>query len=69
VRRFQETSMSTPLLADHGGVYCMDSDIARVIGPDEAADLRFGVNSRPSGVLWYAVDPDRADRLLDLTLR
>jgi NAD(P)-dependent dehydrogenase (short-subunit alcohol dehydrogenase family) len=60
---------TSPLLADHGGVYCMDSDIAAVISADEAADLQFGTNSRPTGVLWYAVDDERAERLWTLTER
>lgn len=48
---------TSPLLADRGGVYLEDCEIAPVTGPEDEA-----------GVRAYAVDPDAAARLWDLSV-
>ncbi|WP_233478046.1 oxidoreductase [Streptomyces mobaraensis] len=51
---------TSPLLADHGGVYCQDCDIA---GPATTDDMLVG------GVKPWAADPESAARLWDLSAR
>ncbi|MFF9453359.1 SDR family NAD(P)-dependent oxidoreductase [Streptomyces flaveolus] len=51
---------TSPLLDNRGGLYLEDCDIARVSGPDRPMD--------DGGVRAYAVDPDEAARLWDLSL-
>jgi NAD(P)-dependent dehydrogenase (short-subunit alcohol dehydrogenase family) len=50
----QVWAATSPQLADRGGVYCEDCDIARI------AD---GSDTVPGGVRPYAIDDDAADRL------
>jgi NAD(P)-dependent dehydrogenase (short-subunit alcohol dehydrogenase family) len=50
----QVWAATSPQLADLGGVYCEDCDIARI------AD---GADTIPGGVRPYAIDDDAADRL------
>lgn len=49
---------TSPLLADHGGVYCQDCDVAEVATAD---DMDAG------GVNPWAIDPEEASRLWDLS--
>ncbi|MFF3772055.1 SDR family NAD(P)-dependent oxidoreductase [Streptomyces sp. NPDC002232] len=51
---------TSPLLQDRGGLYLEDCDVARVSAPDAPMD--------DGGVRAYAVDPDAAARLWDLSL-
>jgi NAD(P)-dependent dehydrogenase (short-subunit alcohol dehydrogenase family) len=51
---------TSPLLDNRGGLYLEDCDIARVSSPDRPMD--------DGGVRAYAVDPDEAARLWDLSL-
>ncbi|MGW1465708.1 SDR family NAD(P)-dependent oxidoreductase [Streptomyces sp. NPDC002308] len=51
---------TSPLLDGHGGLYLEDCEVARVSAPDEAMD--------DGGVRRYAVDPDAAARLWDLSV-
>ncbi|MFF7364903.1 oxidoreductase [Streptomyces sp. NPDC008125] len=51
---------TSPLLDGHGGLYLEDCEVARVSAPDEAMD--------DGGVRGYAVDPDAAARLWDLSV-
>jgi NAD(P)-dependent dehydrogenase (short-subunit alcohol dehydrogenase family) len=51
---------TSPLLDDRGGLYLEDCDVARVSAPDQPMD--------DGGVRAYAVDPDAAARLWDLSL-
>ncbi|MGW2280090.1 SDR family NAD(P)-dependent oxidoreductase [Streptomyces sp. NPDC001770] len=51
---------TSPLLDGRGGVYLEDCEIAHVSGPDDAMDA--------GGVRAYAVDPDAAARLWDLSV-
>ncbi|MEE1819777.1 SDR family NAD(P)-dependent oxidoreductase [Streptomyces sp. SP18ES09] len=51
---------TSPLLRDLGGLYLEDRDVARVSAPDAPMD--------DGGVRAYAVDPDAAARLWDLSL-
>ncbi|MFB6502495.1 MULTISPECIES: SDR family NAD(P)-dependent oxidoreductase [unclassified Streptomyces] len=51
---------TSPLLDDRGGLYLEDCDIARASAPDEPMD--------DGGVRAYAVDPDGAARLWDLSV-
>ncbi|EFL32410.1 oxidoreductase [Streptomyces viridochromogenes DSM 40736] len=50
---------TSPLLDDRGGLYLEDCDIARVSAPDEPMD--------DGGVRAYAIDPDSAARLWELS--
>ena len=50
----QVWAATSPQLADRGGVYCEDCDIARI------AD---GSDTVPGGVRPYAIDDEAADRL------
>ncbi|GCD93997.1 SDR family NAD(P)-dependent oxidoreductase [Embleya hyalina] len=51
---------TSALLDGRGGLYLEDCDVARVSGPDEPMD--------DGGVRAYAIDPDEAARLWDLSL-
>ncbi|WP_329124576.1 SDR family NAD(P)-dependent oxidoreductase [Streptomyces sp. NBC_01353] len=51
---------TSPLLDDRGGLYLEDCDIARVSAPDAPMD--------DGGVREYAIDPDAAARLWDLSI-
>lgn len=51
---------TSPLLDSRGGLYLEDCDVARVSAPDEPMD--------DGGVRAYAIDPDEAARLWDLSL-
>lgn len=51
---------TSPLLDGRGGLYLEDCDIARVSAPDQPMD--------DGGVRAYAIDPDEAARLWDLSL-
>nr|WSW49504.1 SDR family NAD(P)-dependent oxidoreductase [Streptomyces sp. NBC_01001] len=51
---------TSPLLDDRGGLYLEDCDVARVSGPNTPMD--------DGGVREYAVNPDSAARLWDLSV-
>ncbi|RPF30391.1 NAD(P)-dependent dehydrogenase (short-subunit alcohol dehydrogenase family) [Streptomyces sp. TLI_185] len=51
---------TSPLLADCGGLYLEDCDIAGISGPKASMD--------DGGVRAYAIDPDAAARLWDLSI-
>lgn len=51
---------TSPLLDGRGGLYLEDCDIARVSTPDQPMD--------DGGVRAYAIDPDEAARLWDLSV-
>ncbi len=62
---------TSPLLADLGGVYLMDNDVASI---DESTaefdpDIAASELDTSGGVLPYAVDPESAQRLWDLSER
>jgi NAD(P)-dependent dehydrogenase (short-subunit alcohol dehydrogenase family) len=62
---------TSPLLADIGGVYLMDNDVAPI---DESTvefghDIAAGELDTSGGVLPYAVDPESARRLWELSER
>lgn len=52
---------TSPVLANRGGVYCEDCDIAPVAGPGRPMD--------DGGVRGYAIDPESAERLWQLSAR
>jgi len=58
---------TSPQLAEHGGVYCENSDISPLVAPEDEAAWR--KSSGLPGVLPYAVDPDAAIRLWELSER
>ena len=64
---------TSPRLDGMGGVYCEDCDVAPLgraddaVGPDTEAIYDLSTQSR--GVMPYAVDPEAADRLWDLSER
>jgi NAD(P)-dependent dehydrogenase (short-subunit alcohol dehydrogenase family) len=51
---------TSPLLADRGGLYLEDCDIAGISDPEASMD--------DGGVRAYAIDPDAAARLWDLSI-
>ncbi|KUO04172.1 SDR family NAD(P)-dependent oxidoreductase [Streptomyces caeruleatus] len=51
---------TSPLLDGHGGLYLEDCDVTRISAPDEPMD--------DGGVRAYAVDPEAAARLWDLSV-
>ncbi|MGV0852340.1 SDR family NAD(P)-dependent oxidoreductase [Mycolicibacterium phlei] len=61
---------ASPLLADIGGVYLQDNDIAPLEENATPLDVAFGPGFRSwVGVASYAVDPDSARRLWELSER
>jgi NAD(P)-dependent dehydrogenase (short-subunit alcohol dehydrogenase family) len=57
---------TSPLLADIGGVFLMDNDIAPPADPEAITDRGKGPTT---GVMPHAVDPDAARRLWELSDR
>ncbi|MFE4551830.1 oxidoreductase, partial [Streptomyces sp. NPDC056785] len=60
---------TSPLLAERGGVYCENSDIAPPMSAEEGREWAVGTRTAKAGVLAYAVDPVAADRLWELSER
>lgn len=61
---------TSPALADHGGVYCENVEVARLVRADEVPAAWTVADSRRSvGVMPYAVDPEAAARLWELSER
>ncbi|MFJ9536079.1 oxidoreductase [Streptomyces sp. NPDC101225] len=58
---------TSPQLAGLGGVYCENSDISPLVPPAGEAAWRAGAGT--PGVLPYAVDPEAAARLWDVSER
>ena len=58
---------TSPQLAERGGVYCENSDISPLVVPEDEAAWRKSYGM--PGVLPYAVDPDAAIRLWELSER
>ncbi|MFI6559619.1 oxidoreductase [Streptomyces sp. NPDC050534] len=58
---------TSPQLAGLGGVYCENSDISPLVTPEGEAAWRAGAEI--PGVLPYAVDPEAAARLWDVSER
>jgi NAD(P)-dependent dehydrogenase (short-subunit alcohol dehydrogenase family) len=60
-------------LAGIGGVYCENCDIAPLVGKEDeanrASEAMRRVGARSLGVMPYAVDPEAAERLWDLSAR
>ncbi|MER5890246.1 SDR family NAD(P)-dependent oxidoreductase [Streptomyces sp. NPDC001941] len=59
---------TSPRLAGLGGVYCENCDISPLV-PEDDRDAWLRDDKAPAGVLDYAVDPDTAARLWDLSER
>ncbi|SDJ06514.1 hypothetical protein [Nonomuraea jiangxiensis] len=58
----------SPQLADKGGVYCLDNNIATIADPREYDAWQYGTAEvPPAGVSPHAVDPVAAARLWDLS--
>ena len=55
---------TSPQLAERGGVYCENCDISPLVGTEDEDAWR---NSGIPGVLSYAVDPDAAARLWEVS--
>lgn len=53
---------TSPQLNGMGGVYCVNADIANVVEANDAATI-------PDGVISWAIDPELADRLWELSER
>ncbi|MFE9097401.1 oxidoreductase [Streptomyces sp. NPDC007264] len=58
---------TSPQLDAHGGVYCENCDISPLVAQEDEAAWRAGQET--SGVLRYAVDPESAARLWDVSER
>ena len=60
---------TSPLLADIGGVYLKDNDVALLDDVTIAADTDIAAGPVPTdaGVAPYAVDPESARRLWELS--
>ena len=56
---------TSPQLDGRGGVYCNNCDISPLVAPEDEAAWRTA--SGPSGVLSYAVDPQAAARLWEVS--
>jgi NAD(P)-dependent dehydrogenase (short-subunit alcohol dehydrogenase family) len=56
---------TSPRLDGHGGVYCDNCDISPLVAPADEAAWRQATG--PSGVLPYAVDPQAAARLWEVS--
>lgn len=52
---------TSPQLERKGGVFCLNSDIAAVVAPPQ------DMNQELTGVLRWAIDPDLAEQLWDLS--
>jgi NAD(P)-dependent dehydrogenase (short-subunit alcohol dehydrogenase family) len=50
-----------------GGVYCENCEVARLVPAEESANWSRDDSTRKVGVMPFAVDPDSADRLWDLS--
>ncbi|MEU0785766.1 oxidoreductase [Streptomyces sp. NPDC006173] len=59
---------TSPLLDGLGGVYCENCDISPLVPPEDR-DAWLRDEKAPAGVLAYAVDPEQAARLWDLSER
>ncbi|MFD4527592.1 oxidoreductase [Streptomyces sp. NPDC058470] len=60
---------TSPLLDSLGGLYCENSDVAPPMSLEEGHDWTLMNRSWKAGVLPYAVDPEAADRLWELSER
>ncbi|MFI6493887.1 oxidoreductase [Streptomyces sp. NPDC050564] len=60
---------TSPLLDGMGGLYCENSDVAPPMPPAEGRDWTLMNRSWKAGVLPYAIDPEAADRLWELSER
>ncbi|MEO3770273.1 SDR family NAD(P)-dependent oxidoreductase [Micromonospora sp. B9E7] len=58
---------TSPQLAGMGGVYCEDCDIAEIVQPAASDTTDLGDFNDLDGVLPYAVDPQQAERLWELS--
>ncbi|MEV6114458.1 oxidoreductase [Streptomyces sp. NPDC052109] len=58
---------TSPQLAGRGGAYCENCDISPVVTPEREAEWR--ADSGLPGVLPYAVDPEAAARLWEVSAR
>ncbi|GGA25621.1 SDR family NAD(P)-dependent oxidoreductase [Paenibacillus physcomitrellae] len=60
---------TNPELVDLGGVYCENVEVAPLISLDGDNDTEDIQSTRLPGVMPYAVDPEEADRLWELSQR
>ncbi|MFC9843563.1 oxidoreductase [Streptomyces sp. NPDC060223] len=60
---------TSPLLDSLGGLYCENSDVAPPMSLEEGHEWTLMNRSWNAGVLPYAVDPEAADRLWELSER
>jgi len=60
---------TSPLLADIGGVYLMDNDVAPIDESTVEFDITSGELVTTGGVMPYAADPESAQRLWELSER
>lgn len=59
---------TSPALEGLGGVYCENCDISPLV-PEEDREAWLRDEKAPAGVLAYAVDPEQAARLWELSER
>ncbi|WP_321332722.1 oxidoreductase [uncultured Bacteroides sp.] len=58
---------TSPQLNDMGGVYCENGDIAPLVAEGDMSSWNLGDSTRHTGVMFYAVDTEQADRLWKLS--
>ncbi len=58
---------TNPRLANIGGVYCENVEVARVVPPEERANWKGDDSTRKVGVMPYAIDSANAERLWALS--
>jgi len=58
---------TNPRLADIGGVYCENVDVAGIVPPDERTNFAGDDSTRKLGVMPHAIDPVAAGRLWEVS--
>lgn len=58
---------TSPQLDDIGGLYCEDNDVSPLMSTDITMSLNIGASARFAGVMPYAIDPEIAAKLWDLS--
>jgi NAD(P)-dependent dehydrogenase (short-subunit alcohol dehydrogenase family) len=58
---------TNPRLADIGGVYCENVDVAGIVPPDERTNFAPDDSTRKLGVMPHAIDPVAAARLWEMS--
>jgi NAD(P)-dependent dehydrogenase (short-subunit alcohol dehydrogenase family) len=60
---------TSPQLAGRGGLYCENTEIARVVEAKDIVPWKLGDSTRMLGVMPYAIEPENAEALWTLSER